>query len=66
MIPNVNGALGMVPKGLEMGLEESEIKGRIKTIQTTELLRSAWIMRRVLGDLVGWLGFMAYQPLLVI
>ena len=31
---NCNCALETVPKGLEMGLEELEIKGRIETIQT--------------------------------
>ena len=47
-IPIVIGALGMVPKGLERSLEELEIRGRIETIQTTALLRSARILRRVL------------------
>ena len=41
-------ALGMVPKGLERELKELEIRGRIKTIQTTALLRSARILGRVL------------------
>ena len=41
------GALGMVPKGLEGRLEELEIR-RIETIQTTALLKSAKILRRVL------------------
>ena len=35
MIPVVVGALGTVSKGLERGLEELEIRGRIETIQTT-------------------------------
>ena len=48
MIPIIVGALGMVPKSLEDRLEEFEIRGRIETIQTTALLRSAGIFRRVL------------------
>ena len=30
----------MVPKGLEKGPEELEIRGRLETVQTTALLRS--------------------------
>ena len=41
-------ALGMVSKGLEKRQGEFEIRGRIKTIHTTLLLRSARILRRVL------------------
>ena len=48
MIPSVVGALGTVPKGLESGLENLEIRGRIDTIQNTALLQSARILRRVL------------------
>ena len=44
----VIGALGTVLKGLEKRLDELEIRGRIETIQTTELLKSARIPRRVL------------------
>ncbi len=43
-----------VTKGLVQGLEDLEIRGRVETIQTTALLRSARILRRVLetgGDL---------------
>ena len=42
------GAIGTVTKGLVKGLEDLEIKGRVMTIQTTALLRSARILRRVL------------------
>ena len=42
------GALGTVTKGLVKGLEDSEIRGGTETIQTTTLLSSARIMRRVL------------------
>ena len=39
----VIGALGTVTKGLVQGLEDLEITGRVGTIQTTALLRSARI-----------------------
>ena len=49
LIPFVVGMLGMIPKGLKKKrLEELEIKGKIKTIQPTALLRSARILRRIL------------------
>ena len=44
----VIGALGTITKELVQGLEDLEIRGRVKTIQTTALLRSARILRRVL------------------
>ena len=47
-IPIIIGALGAVTKGLIKGLEDSEITGRVETIQTTPLLRSARLLRRVL------------------
>ena len=48
IIPAVIGALGTVTKGLVKGLEDLEIRGRVETIQTTVLLRSARILRKVL------------------
>ena len=48
MIPIVIGALGTVTKGLIQGLKDLEIRGRVETIQTTALLRSARILKRVL------------------
>ena len=48
IVPIVIGALGTVPEGLSKGLEDLEIKGRVKTIQTTALLRSARILKRVM------------------
>ena len=45
--PIVISALGTVTKGLVKGLEEFDIRGRVDTIQTTALLRSARILRRV-------------------
>ena len=48
MIPIVFSTLGMIPKGLVRELEELEIGGRAETIQTTALLKSTRILRRVL------------------
>ena len=55
IIPIVIGAFGTVTKGLLKGLEDLEVGGRVETIQTTALLRTARILRRVLetwGDLL--------------
>ena len=55
-IPIVICALGTIPKGLVMELEDLEIRGRLETIQTTALLKSARILRSVLetwGDLLS-------------
>ena len=48
IIPIVIGALCKITKGLVQGLEVLEITGRMETIQTIVLLRSARILRRVL------------------
>ena len=48
IIPIVTGAFGTVTKGLLKGLEDLEVGGRVETIQTTALLRTARILRRVL------------------
>ena len=52
VIPILIGALSTVNKGLVQGLvhglEDLEIRGLMETIQTTALLRSARILRRVL------------------
>ena len=56
IVPIVIGALGTVTKGLLKGLEDLEVGGRVETIQTTALLRTARILRRVLetwGDLLS-------------
>ena len=56
IIPIVIGAFGSVTKGLLKGLEDLEFGGRVKTIQTTALLKTARILRRVLeiwGDLLS-------------
>ena len=46
----------MVYKGCEKTLEELEISGRIKTIQTTELLRFDRILRSILVTWGDWLS----------
>ena len=47
-VPIVIGAVGTITKGLLKGLEDLEVGGRVETIQTTALLRTARILRRVL------------------
>ena len=52
----VIGALGTITKWLLKGLENLEVGGRVETIQTTALLRTARILRRVIetwGDLLS-------------
>ena len=54
--PIVIGTFGTVTKGLLKGLEDLEVGGRVETIQTTVLLKTARIPRRVLetwGDLLS-------------
>ena len=56
IVPIVIGALGTVTKGLLKDLEDLEVSGRVETIQTTALLRTARILKRVLetwGDLLS-------------
>ena len=48
--PSVIGAFCTVTKGLLKGLEDLEIRGRVVAIQTTTLLRTARISRRVMED----------------
>ena len=53
-VPIVNGAFGTVTKVLSKGMVNLEVGGRVKTIQTTALLKTARILRRILetwGDL---------------
>ena len=47
VIPIVNDALGTITKGLIKGLEDLERRGRVKTFQTTALLRLTRIQKRV-------------------
>ena len=56
IIPIVIGAFGTVTKGLLKGLEDLEVDCRMETIQTTALLKTARILRRILktwGDLLS-------------
>ena len=56
IIPIVIGAFGTVTKGLLKGLVDLEVGGRVETIQTTALLRTVRILRRVLetwGDFLS-------------
>ena len=48
IIPIVIGAFGTVTKGLLKGLEDLQVGGRVDSTQTTALLRTARILRRVL------------------
>ena len=48
VISIIIGVLNTVAKGLVLGLEDLEIRERVETIQTTALLRSVRILRRVL------------------
>ena len=53
---NRDWCFGTVNKGLLKGLEDLEVGGRVETIQTPALLRTARILRRVLetfGDLLS-------------
>ena len=47
-MPIIIGALGTVIEGLLKIQEDMEIRGRVETIQTTRLLRSARILNKVL------------------
>ena len=47
IIPTVIDAFGRVNKGLLKRLEDLEVGGRMETIQTKALLRTARILRRV-------------------
>ena len=56
ILPFVIGVFGTITKGLLKGLVDSEVGGQVETIQTTALLRTARILRRVLeswGDLLS-------------
>ena len=48
IIPIEIGAFDTVTKVLLKGLDDLEVGGRVETFQTTELLRTARILRRVL------------------
>ena len=47
IVPIVIGVLGTITKGLLKGMEDLEVGGWEEAIQTTALLRTARILRRV-------------------
>ena len=51
MIPIIVGTPGTDSKGLEKGLVELEIKGRIETVHATVLLKPVKIVRKDLGSI---------------
>ena len=56
IIAIVIGAFSTVTNGLLKGMEDLEVGGQVETIQTTALLRTARILRRVLeswGDFLS-------------
>ena len=56
IVPIVIGTFGIVTKGLLKGQEDLEVGRRVETIQTTALVKTARILRRVLetwGDLLS-------------
>ena len=56
IVPILIGAFGTVTKGLCKSLEDLEVGGRVETIQTTALLKTARILRRILetwGELLS-------------
>ena len=68
IIPIVIGTFGTVTKGLLKGLEDLEVGGQVETIQTTTLLRTARILRRVLetwGDLLSFTPMKDHQLMLM-
>ena len=56
IVPNAIGAFGAVTKVLLKSQGDLEVGGRVETIQTTSLVKTARILRRVLetwGDLLS-------------
>ena len=56
LVSFMSDVLGTLTKWLLKGLEDLEVGRRVETIQTTALLRTAGILRRVLetwGDLLS-------------
>ena len=56
IVPIVISVLGTITKGLLKGLEDLEVDWQVETIQTTALLRTVRILRRVQetwGDLLS-------------
>ena len=51
IVPIVIGAFSTVTEGLLNGLEDLKVGGRVETIQTTELLKTAQNTEKSSGDL---------------
>ena len=51
---NCDWCFGTITKGLLKGLEDLEVGGWVETIQTTALLKTARILRRVLETEETW------------
>ena len=47
IVPIVIGAFGTITKGLLKGFGDLEVAGQVETIQTTTLLRTARILRKI-------------------
>ena len=58
VIPILIGALGTISKTLKKTLDKKEIRGRTETFQTKALLKSAWILRKVLET---WSDFLSIR-----
>ena len=50
IVPTEIGAFGTITRGLSKGLKDLEVGGRVETIRTTAILRTARILRRVLEN----------------
>ena len=61
MVLIITGALGTITKGLVKGPEDLEMKGQVETIQTTALVRSDRILRRVRKTLEDLLSFKLHE-----
>ena len=48
IVPIVSAAFGTITKGLIKGRENLDVGGRMETIQTTALLKTVGIVRRIL------------------
>ena len=49
VVPIVIGAFGTVTEGLSKSLKDLDVGDQVETIQTTALLKTARILRRILG-----------------
>ena len=66
MVAIVIGAFRPITKELLKGLEEMEVGGRVETIQTTAVLRTARILTRVLGTWEDLLSLSLLRKIIII